>query len=757
MNYLDEYHVQEVAQDLPALADFKGKKDNENPPLFIPVLRRWKMVLLTFIIIAGSAVPLIWFVVKPLYQATAAIKVVPVVSSILLGDEKWVPMYKNFMYTQADLIASDPVLQRVADDLANNELFFQTPENSSQIFMQNRTPPDLIEFLRSSIGNSKLLITPEDNTELIKIIAKNPDSRKAVVIADAFARAYMTMVSSEDTKDEDQKLAVLENELKNIQSQIEREKQTLHEMTKEYGTDALTTRQDIKLQRVAALQSKLTDLEIQKISLNVKIKIMENSKKKNIGPQDLLRLRYEFTNADLTVKALTANVAVLEQELVVAYQQLAPTNMELRRKEEVLKTIKERLELHRQDVGKKFDEMVANEYAVSDKEQLNNTKNELTQAITHENEIRSMLAKEDSETVALGRKQLAIQEMQDKLGDTKKLYEKIQKRMDELNMERKRPARTSVAYFANSALLEDKRPKLSFAAAFAALGLGMLLALIKDRIDRSIKTPNDVERIGVRIIGTTSRNTQSNKQLAAQQYVEDYHSICTNIGLFGENGIPKKLVISSPGPKEGKTTLAINLASSLAKRGRNILLIDGDLRKPDIAKLLKLKEYAGGLQKLLAGKKFGEVVCPYSSHLSILTADPCDQYLIYRLIAQDTTAKFINIIGQDYDHIIIDAPPVLVVSDALLWAKIADAVLLTSFAGSTESQDLKICLDRFKLINVNVLGTVLHNVAITYSYNSYKYNYYDGKSAPRKNSCIDAPLLPVSDSNACEPDAPPVL
>ncbi|MEK7992269.1 MAG: CpsD/CapB family tyrosine-protein kinase, partial [Planctomycetota bacterium] len=213
--------------------------------------------------------------------------------------------------------------------------------------------------------------------------------------------------------------------------------------------------------------------------------------------------------------------------------------------------------------------------------------------------------------------------------------------------------------------------------------------------------------------------------LLPEQIVGDYQTIRANLGLIGGKGIPRKLVVTSPGMKEGKTTFAVNLATSLAESGKKVLLIDGDLRKPDVARLLNLPKGSRGLQDVLCGVKFEQAVYSVASTgLDVLAADFSDSADAYELLALPSTRKRIAMISNKYDHVIIDTPPALAFPDALLWAKMGDAAILVSFAGQTTTPDLKQARERLAQINVNVLGTVLSSVDAGHSYFRHGHTYY---------------------------------
>ena len=314
----------------------------------------------------------------------------------------------------------------------------------------------------------------------------------------------------------------------------------------------------------------------------------------------------------------------------------------------------------------------------------------------------------------------------------KEMYDTISRRIQELEMEQKRPAHISVTSYGHIAEILDKRAKYTVALVFGALALGVMLAFLKEKSDRSLRTPDDVaKRIDLRLIGTTTSTRTVKPARLREQVAGDYQTIRANLGLLDGEGMPKRLVVTSPGMQEGKTTFATNLAISTSKSGKKVLLIDGDLRNPNIASLLGLPKGARGIQDVLFGdKELGESL--YSANgLDVLAADPSNIADAFELLVATVTGQRLNEIGRNYDHVIIDTPPVLAFADALVWAKVADGVILTCFAGQTTGPNLAKAKQRLVQMGANVLGTVLSNVDLDDGYHPYGYHYYARGSRSR--------------------------
>jgi capsular exopolysaccharide synthesis family protein len=705
------------------------------------VLRRWYIAAAIFLLVCAIGLPVIWLSVQPIYSVTGAIRVAPILTNILSGeaDRGEISNYQSFVNTQAQLVTSPGVVERVANDhdLAGKKLSFFELKTTGLVPKLNRllktteTNPEPANILKQAILDEVITSTADRYSELIKVTMKSPNPREAEQIVNAFINNYMAFEGDNAVKGEELNLKILRGEQGVLATKLDDYRTSITKLANEYGSKKLVGRYDIALQRVANLMTSLTQVEARRIYLQVQVRVLEETQEETIPPQEMVSMREDYINKDPAVGALTTNIVVLDQEIIAAKQMLTENNPQIKQKEELLEALRSRLDEQKKKAGETFDRLMAKEVASSGSKKLLNLKEEFKQTEAHEKELRDLLAKEDSQTIDLGRKDLGIQGLLDQVDLTKQMFDTISRRIKEMEMEQKRPARIYGYPNAEISQIQDKRIKFSMVLMFAAAACGTLLALLREKIDHSLHTPDDiVRRIGIPLIGTTTSSQTIKPALLPGQIIEDYQTIRANLGLLNGGGMPKKVVITSPGIQEGKTTFAINLATSMAKSGKKVLLIDGDLRKPDIAYLLNLPRGSRGLQDLLSGKEFEQVVCTVpSTGLDVLAADSHNNADAYELLASPIAAQQINIVTQRYDHIIIDTPPALAFPDALMWAKLADGVILTSFAGRTTTEDLRETTQRLKQINVRVLGTILSNVNASDSYYHYGYNHYSSKNA----------------------------
>jgi type II secretory pathway component GspD/PulD (secretin) len=233
-----------------------------------------------------------------------------------------------------------------------------------------------------------------------------------------------------------EKLRVLEEERKALAEKLQTQRQTIRQLAQEYGTADLTKHQDMKLQRVATLLDTRTKTEARRMQLETELKLLEQTGEQTATPQALLKMRQDYTNNDPTIKALAEKVAQVEMELLLARQTSAESSPEITNKTRLLQGLKKRLDELKNEVGRSFDELMAEETAKGKQQKLARLQAELQQLGEYERRLSNLLNQEDSEIVKLGRKQLDIQDLQRQMDLDQQMYDTVSRRLKEMQQNR---------------------------------------------------------------------------------------------------------------------------------------------------------------------------------------------------------------------------------------------------------------------------------------------------------------------------------
>lgn len=208
---------------------------------------------------------------------------------------------------------------------------------------------------------------------------------------------------------------------------------------------------------------------------------------------------------------------------------------------------------------------------------------------------------------------------------------------------------------------------------------------------------------------------------------EAYKMIRTNLIFSLNKKGCRKIIMTSGLPKEGKSTTCVNLAITLAQTDSRVLLIDCDLRKPILHKILKLKSIPG-LSDYLAGfceleACFRDTVYPNLKVICAGTTPPNPG----ELLGGESMEACLSVLENDFDYILMDTPPVNLISDALNLSKISDGVVVVVKQGETLQPELNKTLSRLEFVDAKVLGLVLNGAErkVGYGYGKYskKYGY----------------------------------
>ena len=202
---------------------------------------------------------------------------------------------------------------------------------------------------------------------------------------------------------------------------------------------------------------------------------------------------------------------------------------------------------------------------------------------------------------------------------------------------------------------------------------------------------------------------------------EAYRRLRTNIEYSSFDDKYKVIVVTSSFPGEGKSTAAGNLAISMSDTEKKVLLIDCDVRKPSLHRKFKISN-SKGLTELIMGKSsFNEISYKYNENLTIITSgskvpNPSE------LLGSEVMYRFLQEARENFDYVIMDTPPVKLVTDAQILGSKADGTLLVVKAESTKKNQVASSVDLLRKVNATVMGTVLNAVKNTVE---KKYDYYE--------------------------------
>lgn len=274
------------------------------------------------------------------------------------------------------------------------------------------------------------------------------------------------------------------------------------------------------------------------------------------------------------------------------------------------------------------------------------------------------------------------------------------------------------------------------AGTLGGLVFGLLLALIRSSVDTKLRDGASVSRITSAPIlgGIAYDDDAAKKPLLTQtgpqsQRAESYRQIRTNLQFANIANVSKTLLVTSSLPGEGKTTTATNMALAIAQAGQRVVLVDADLRRPMVAEYLGLERSVGLTTVLVGAADLQDVLQPWGDmDLFVMTSgqippNPSE------LLGSDAMAKLLERLEATFDVVIIDAPPLIPVTDASVLAQRTAGVVLVAGIGKIKDQDLERSLRSLELVEANLLGVVL-NLLPTKGPDAYEYSYYTYNQEP---------------------------
>ncbi len=716
------------------------------------IRKRWKVAAaILFVVMTGTFIAS--YFSKPLYRSVIQLQIDPESSAITVESIFGIAASdQEFLQTQYVLLKSRGLALRVVDD---HKLY-----NEPEIYppgVAGRTAEELNNIKHGIAGSllGGIEVTPVHNTSLVEVSYVGTSPRMAQKIANAWGDSYIRMNISKKLESMQQANEFLLRQIATVKSDLELSRHQLQEYSGQHGiitTEGAGGGGTFTMQKVMQLSSDVT------------------SAQKLVYEKQAAYNSIQRTSPD-AVAAADGLVYRLSEEVSRLQRDYSEKQSQFREAHPVMRQIADQLEKAR--TAKASAVQQAYSKAVE------SARADLASAQSQEASVRTAFqqATQDARRSDIDAAQYidlrqAVDTKQNQLGA-------LQKQLTEAEMASSaRGMTTSNIHLIDPAQLPSGRFNLTMTKNLkSAFPLGIILGLAAifflEYMDRSVKTPEDLERLThfaslgvIPAAGSISKQGgygyaygRTPTKLRAVETTEErpgieliphtdarspvseaYRAFRTSL-LLASATSPKVIAITSSFAREGKTTTSVNLATVLAQMGKPVLLIDADLRRPRLQKVFQGKMNLGLVNYLAASIPLDDIIQPTEvPNLSIVLSGPIPPNPS-ELLASDRMKHLIEEMRARFAYVIFDSPPVLAVTDAVVLGANADGVVLCVHGGHTPRELVQRSAERLRQSNIPVLGAILNNLDLHqygYTYRKNYYDYYesneDVQQRPRKTS-----------------------
>ena len=698
---------------------------------YLLILRKHQWLILSFVLAVVSIVAIGSFRMQPVYVATTRIEIDRENSNILpfqgADSYDYATDLDNYAETQSKILTSETLaLQTIRSGVLSGQPDFFADLSSDALasgsLANMKPPPELASFLGS------LSVKRVPNSRLMDVSFESTNPQLAAQIVNAHIKNFIEQNFQSRYEATTRASTWLTDQLNELKIRVEKSEDARIAYERQNQIWALDgDKQNVTTQRFSDLNKQLTEAQSERMR---KQSLYEYAKAGDIDAvpqirdngivQDLLRKRAD-TYAQYTD----------------ALNQYGPNFPKVQRLQSQLKELDAAAEKEKKGV-------------------ITRLQSEYHEARQREELLTQALDQQKAEVNQMSERMVQYSILKREAEGNKALYDGLLTKLKEAGISAS--LRSSNIRVVDPAMVPAyparpaKTRNITLAFLIGLVG-GIGLALLREYMDNTVKSPDDVEALsrlpslavvpmfsesnGDRsrvklLLGDASNGHEKRIELVAQhlpksQMSEAFRALRTALLLSQADHPPQVILVTSALPREGKTTAAANLAVTLAQLGDRTLLIDADLRKPGVGRLLNLAggKYAG-LSSYLAGVSSLELVTiqhPVIPNLSAIPTGPLPPNPA-DLLSSHKLADAIAELREKFKFIVIDSPPIMAATDAVILSVKADGVLLVVRSGETPKEAFTRTRDLLLSVKCHILGVVLNAVNPSAPDYYYSYRYY---------------------------------
>ncbi|MBN9220049.1 MAG: polysaccharide biosynthesis tyrosine autokinase [Mesorhizobium sp.] len=720
--------------------DYAAQDEGFNPLrlLFYVVQYRWLIVMMAMAgLVAGVIVTMMQ---TPKYQATTQLEVL-VPSAKVFQDIEVVSENSDVraFLTAREKLKSRALAQRVVFQLGLAErpdFLFPTPSFSlgnivyrafgisKSPSIQEKTPEER-EAMAIKRVLDDLTVNLVTNTSLLSITFVDQKPKYASDVANQVAQSFIDQRVDQTSETSDLARQFIQEQVLQVKQKLQTSEEALVAYAKDAGITVTGNDKSLIGSNIEALNTALATAIQDRLDTGRVVDQIDKGRGASLGP-------------------------VLESEgLQKLSEKLADLSGQYQQKLTILKPgfpEMQQLQLQIKELQRLYNNGVL---AITDSLRL-----KYQEAQNKEADLRAKLAELEKQQVVFNDKNIKYTILKREVDSNRSQYDSLISKLNEVGVSSElKTQNAAIVDFASLPTIPYS-PSLSLNLAIALalfMALSTSIIYVVELLNNTFTNPEQIEKeLGLAMLGilplVDDRELVASITDQKSGLSEAYRSLRTSLQFSGAEGAPRSLLVTSSEPSEGKSTTSFKLGQDFAALGAKVLLVDGDLRKPNLHRLFGL-DNAIGLSNLLTNTVRKEDLAGIFRatkfpNVTVLTSgtippNPAD------LLSSPKMALIITNLGKRFDLIIIDAPPVVGLSDAPILSRLAEGTLMVISTNQVTRKSAKTALKRLRAAGANVIGAAMSKFSVNkfdhnYAYKYMNYEYYDyGTSTPKIEGKVD--------------------
>lgn len=656
----------------------------------------------------------------------------------------------RFIANEIEILKSYDLRENVAKIVIDSILSYKNNDDFSLSYekdlVKNQQKLRSVTQIAAILGGATT-IEQKKGLDIIVISAESPSPKEAALFASLYAKIYRTY-NLEINRDQ---LTYVRNFLDEQRAekkiQLREAEDSLRSFQEKGGIVSLDEQSQVLITTLSAFESKL---DAAKIELTATNSIL-NKYKDELSKQDPKLADYlESVTSETYISALQDQISQLQLNKDLALAKLESgidISEKIKEYDAKIKELKSKLD-------EKIKILKQGIFASSPDEVRKTSQNIIEAEVKSQslqssvNGLGSIVARYEQKFNQLPKTTIDFARFQRTRESTEKLFTLIEEKYQEaLINEQSQPGNVLIIDNARIPGRPSKpnRPLIIIAGLLAGFILGFSFVFVKNYFDETIKTPEDIEKKNVNVLAWIPKFENLNGKSASDNDLiieknpssvvsESIRSLRTRIQFSQkERNSLKTMLITSPSPQEGKTTLAVNIGASFAHSNKRTLIIDADLRKPRLHQIFNCEKQPGLVDHCFNNEPFEKILKATAiRNLFIITSGtiPPNPSEILDSVEMDV---FLKKVRSEFDYIIIDSPPIVAVTDAEILARKVDGTILVVSHKKTDKDLLERGISLLKNDISPLVGIVLNKFSTKSGYsNYYKYYYYYSSSGEKK-------------------------